>query len=261
MPIARGPAAGPSGTSETKVPKGFREPVEKPRRFYTAVDVAQEGGGFAVQLDHRPVRTPGGHRLILPTRALADQVAEEWAAQGESLELAGMHATRLANTAIDAVATSREATADQFASYAASDLVCYFAEEPQALVERQQVNWGPVLARIEAEAKVSFIRAAGIIHQAQPEATLAEMRRLALELDDFGLAGLAFGAALFGSAILSLALQRGWLTGEQGFELSRLDEAWQEEKWGVDEEAAERAARLHAESLVLERWFRGLEAR
>jgi chaperone required for assembly of F1-ATPase len=261
MPIARGPAAGPSGTSETKVAKGFREPVEKPRRFYTAVDVADEGGGFAVKLDNRPIRTPGGNRLILPTRALAEQVAEEWAGQGETLEIAQMHARRLANSAIDAVATSREATADQIASYAASDLICYFAEEPQALVERQRAHWGPVLARIEEEAKITFIRAAGIIHQAQPEETLAEVRRLALALDDFGLAGLAFGAALFGSAILGVALQRGWLTGQQAFELSRLDEAWQAEQWGVDAEAAERAERLQAEALMLERWFRGLDAR
>jgi chaperone required for assembly of F1-ATPase len=243
------------------VAKGFREPVEKPRRFYTAVDVVADGGGFGVQLDHRPIRTPGGHRLALPTRALAEQVAQEWASQGETLQIADMHATRLANTAIDAVSATREATADQIASYAASDLVCYFAEEPQALVERQRAHWGPVLTRIEQEAKVSFVRAAGIIHQAQPEATLAEVRRLALELDDFALAGLAFGAALFGSTILSLALQRGWLTGQQAFELSRLDEAWQEEKWGVDAEAAERAQRLRTESLVLERWFRGLDAR
>jgi chaperone required for assembly of F1-ATPase len=243
------------------VAKGFREPVEKPRRFYTAVDVAPEGGGFAVKLDSKPIRTPGGHGLVLPTQALAEQVAQEWASQGETLEIAGMHATRLANTAIDAVAASRQATADQVASYAASDLICYFATEPQALVERQNAHWGPVLARIEEEAKITFIRAAGIIHQAQPDETLAEVRRLALGLDDFGLAGLAFGAALFGSAILALALQRGWLSGEQAFELSRLDEAWQEEQWGVDAEAAERVQRMHGEALVLERWFRGLDPR
>jgi chaperone required for assembly of F1-ATPase len=195
---------------------------------------------------------------VLPTRALAEQVAEEWASQGETLEIPSMHATRLANTAIDAVAGTREETAAQVASYAASDLVCYFAQEPQALVERQEQHWGPVLARLEAEAKITFVRAAGIIHQAQPAESLEAVRRLALELDDFGLAGLAFGAALFGSAILGVALQRGWITGEQAFELSRLDESWQEEQWGVDEEAAERAARLRTEAAMLERWFRGL---
>ena len=238
--------------------RGYREPIEKLRRFYKAVEVTPEDGGFAVRLDGRPVRTPHGGRLVLPTRALADQVAEEWAAQGELLEVAQMHATRLANTAIESIPSARAETADVVAGYAASDLLCYWAEAPQPLVQRQQHHWGPVLEWIEAEAKLSFIRAAGIVHQAQPEPTLQQVREIALSLDDFGLAGLAFGAALFGPAILSIALLRGWATGQQAFELSRLDETWQEEQWGIDEEAAERTARLNAEALMLERWFRGI---
>ena len=239
--------------------KGFIEPTERPRRFYSAVEVVPENGGFAVRLDGRSVRTPRGGRLALPTRALADQVAAEWAGQGETIELASMHATRLANTAIESIPAAREATADSVAGYAASDLICYFAEEPQALVARQRTYWEPVLTRIETEAKVSFVRAAGIVHQTQPDATLAEVRAIALALDDFGLAGLAFGAALFGSAILAIALQRGWIDGEQAFHLSHVDESWQQEQWGVDEEAAERAARLRDEALMLDRWFRALE--
>ncbi|WP_297696464.1 ATP12 family protein [Phenylobacterium sp.] len=238
--------------------RGYREPIEKPRRFYKTVEVAEQDGGFAVRLDGRPVRTPKGGRLVLPTRALADQVAEEWAGQGELLELPLMHATRLANTAIEAAPSARSGTAEVVAGYAASDLLCYWAEAPQALVERQQHHWGPVLAWIEAEAKLSFIRAAGIVHQPQPQATLQQVRALALALDDFSLVGLAFGAALFGSAILAIALQRGWLTGEQAFQLSHLDESWQAERWGHDEEAAERAQRLADEARMLERWFRAL---
>lgn len=240
--------------------KGFKEAGDRPRRFYKAVDVVETGGGFGVQLDGRNVRGPKGGVVVLPTRALADQVAEEWAGQGEFLQIAGMHATRLANTAIDSVPQARDAVAQSIADYAASDLVCYFAEAPAGLVERQMHGWGPVLARIEAEAKLAFVRAAGIVHREQPGETLAGVKTLALELDDFGLTGLAFGAALFGSAILAIALQRGWLTGEQAFELSRLDEAWQEDQWGVDAEAAERAARLRGEAVMLDRWFRGLEA-
>jgi len=170
--------------------------------------------------------------------------------------MAEMHATRLANTAVDSISGAREATADQVASYAGADLLLYFAEEPEGLVRRQAERWGPVLERAEAEAKLSFVRAVGIIHQAQPQDSLEAVRRIALSLDDFGLAGLAFGASLFGSAILAIALQRGWLDGLQAFELSRLDEAWQEERWGVDAEAAERAARLRLEAEVLGRWFR-----
>jgi chaperone required for assembly of F1-ATPase len=236
--------------------KGFHEPVEKPRRFYKAVEVTTADAGFGVSLDGRTVRTPGGRPLIPPTRALADLIAAEWAAQGPTIEMAEMHATRLANTAVDSIASAREATADQVARYAGSDLLLYFAEEPEGLVRRQSERWGPVLERAEAEAKLSFVRAAGIIHQAQPQESLEAVRRIALSLNDFELAGLAFGASLFGSAILAIALQRGWLDGLQAYELSRLDEAWQEERWGVDAEAAERAARLRLEAEMLGRWFR-----
>jgi chaperone required for assembly of F1-ATPase len=249
--------AGPISESEA-LQRGFREPGEKPRRFYKTVEVAEANGGFTVLLDGRNLRAPKGARLVLPTRALAEQVAEEWAGQGETLDIARMHATRLANTAVETMPQAREATAGAIADYAASDLLCYFAETPAGLVERHTRLWGPILERAEAEAGLTFVRSAGVVHRSQPPETLERVRALALELDNSGLTGLAFGAALFGSAILAIALQRGWLSGEEAFALSRLDEAWQEEAWGVDAEAAERTARLRGEARMLERWFRGL---
>lgn len=238
--------------------RGFIEPGEKPRRFYREVAVAPAGGGFGVTLDGRALKAPKGTPLVLPTAALAQLVADEWADQGEHLELAHMHATRLANTAVESLPSAREATADQVAQYAAADLICYFAEGPAGLVERQDELWGPWLARAEADAGLRFVRAAGIVHQPQPPETIAAVRALALGLDDFALAGFAFGTALFGSAVLALALLRGWLGGPDAFDLSRLDEAWQEEKWGVDAEAAERTGRLRGEAAMLERWLRAL---
>jgi chaperone required for assembly of F1-ATPase len=258
--IARSKAAQGQLRERQALQRGFHEPREKPRRFYKAVEVAPADGGFAVTLDGRPVRTPKGGRLVLPTRVLAEQVAEEWAAQGEAIEIAGMHATRLANTAVDSIPGAREATGESVAAFASSDLLCYFAEEPRGLVQRQTEHWGPLLDRAEAEAKLEFVRAAGIVHQRQPEQTLARVQQMALGLDDFGLAGLAFGASLFGSAILAIALLHGWISGDQAFELSRLDEAWTEETWGVDAEAAERAERLRGEARMLDRWFKGLPA-
>jgi chaperone required for assembly of F1-ATPase len=216
--------------------------------------------GFTVVLDARGLRGPKGEQVVLPTRALADLVAEEWAAQGETLELAAMHATRLANTAIESVPQAREATAQAVADYAASDLLCYYATEPAGLLARQQELWIPVLERAADELGLTFVRAAGIVHQAQPPQTLARVKALALELDNFGLTGLAFGAPLLGSSVLTLAVQRGWLSGEAAFALSRLDEAWQEEKWGVDDEAAERTGRLRGEAGLLQRWFEALSA-
>jgi len=240
------------------VARGFIEPGEKPRRFYREATVAPAGDGFGVRLDGRELKAPKGTPLVLPTAALAELVAREWAAQGDHLELAGMHATRLANTAVESLPSAREATADQVAQYAAADLVCYFAESPAGLVARQAELWGPWLARAEAEAGLRFVGASGIVHRPQPPETIAGVRALALGLDDFALAGLAFATALFGSAVLAIAVSRGWLGGAEAFDLSRLDEAWQEEHWGVDAEAAERTQRLRGEAAMLEDWFRAL---
>jgi len=240
--------------------KGFHEPAEKPRRFYKQVAVVETEGGFGVQLDGRNLRTPKAMILALPTRAVAEQVAEEWAGQGETIEMATMHATRLANTAIETIPGNREGVADQIAQYAGADLTCYFAENPSELVARQDAAWRPLHDRVLAEYELQFLVATGIVHRDQPAETLAKVRQIALSLDDFALSGLAFGTALFGSAVLTLALWRGWLSGEQAFELSRVDETFQEEKWGVDSEAAERAARLKGEAVMLERWFRALAA-
>ncbi len=238
--------------------KGFIEPGEKPKRFYKDVTVVAEDGAFSVKLDGRNVRSPRGGKLAVPTEALAQLVAAEWAGQGEFIEMPAMHVTRLAFTATEAVPKAREATADQIAQYAASDLLCYFSERGDSLYERQVAAWEPVLRRAEQELALVFQRATGIIHTAQPEETLAKVKALALELDDFALTGVAFGTPLFGSAVLALALQCGWLTGEEAWSLSRVDEAYQEEKWGVDEEAAERTARLLAEAQMLEAWFKAL---
>jgi len=187
-------------------------------------------------------------------------VAAEWAAQTDVIEMATMHATRLANTAIETIGGSREGVADQIAQYAGSDLVCYFAEGPQELVARQEAGWGPVLARAQAELGLRFERCTGILHKEQPAETLTKVRELALSLDDFALAGLAFGVPLFGSAVLAIAVLKGWLGGEAAFDLSRVDEAFQEAQWGIDAEAAERTARLRGEAAMLERWFAGLSS-
>ena len=240
--------------------KGFHEPTEKPKRFYKAVSVVEADAAFGVQLDGRNLRTPKAERMALPTRAAAEQVAAEWAAQGETIEMAVMHATRLANTAIETIGATREGVADQIAQYAGSDLVCYFAEDPAALAARQEAGWSPLIARAQADEGLRFERCSGIVHKDQPPETLAKVREIALSLDNFALAGLAFGVALFGSAVLAIALLRGWVDADEAFDLSRLDEAFQEVQWGVDEEAAERAARLRGEARMLERWFRTLGA-
>ena len=176
------------------------------------------------------------------------------------IDAARMPATRLAFTAIDFVGGARDGTAAEIGRYAGSDALCYFADAPQSLIERQTQLWGPLIAWAEETFGVAFVRASGIRHQEQPAATLLKLARLAEEDDDFGLAGLAHATALFGSAILAFALRRGRLDGQGALDLSRLDEIFQQERWGVDEEAAERAANMAVEALMLERWFEALRA-
>lgn len=232
--------------------------LELPRRFYKAVTVGPLDGGHAVLLDGRTPRSPGGQRLILPTAALAELIAAEWDAQVEVIRLAAMPATRLAYTALEKVGPARDEVAGEIARYANSDVLCYWAEAPRELVNQEAEQWGPLLAWADEALGLKFHRAHGIVHQAQPPQTVAGVKALAGAADDFVLAGLAHATPLFGSAILTLALQRGRLGGEAAFDLSRLDEAYQEQQWGVDEEAAERTARLRAEALMLEGWFRAL---
>ena len=228
------------------------------RRFHKAASAAPKDGGWAVLLDGRGAKTPAGAPLTLPNEALARQSAAEWDAQGEFIRFPTMPVTRLAFTVIDHLSGARAAVAAEVARYAGSDLLCYFAEEPQRLVERQAREWGPILDWAEAELGLRLERTAGIVHRPQPAETLARVEALAAELDDFALAGLAHATPLFGSAVLALALQRGRLSGAEAFALSRLDEAHQEEQWGVDAEAAERAERLGGEAAMLDRWFAAL---
>jgi chaperone required for assembly of F1-ATPase len=239
-------------------PKGFKEPQELPRRFYTSVSVAPAARGFAVQLDGRTPRSPAGKPLVAPREPLAALIAQEWAEQGEHILMGTMHATRLGRTALDRVAEAHKEVAEEVARYAGSDLLCYLAEEPAALVERQAKAWGPLRDWAAEELAIELHPIAGIVHQPQPAASLLRAEKHAEALDDFSLAGLAHATALFGSAVLGFALQRGQLDGQAAFELSRLDEIFQQERWGVDAETAERTEGLAAEALMLERWFAAL---
>jgi chaperone required for assembly of F1-ATPase len=211
-----------------------------------------------VLLDGRAPKSPAGAPLRLPTAALAGLVAEEWAAQADTIAYATMPATRLAFTAIDRTPHVRPAMAAEIAKYAGSDLLCYFADGPAALVERQAAQWGPLLDWADAELGIKLTLAQGILHRPQDPEALARAEALAAALDDFALTALVRAAGLFGSAVLAFALQRGRLSGEGAFALARLDEIFQEERWGVDAEAADRAAAMLAEAVALERWFEAL---
>jgi chaperone required for assembly of F1-ATPase len=212
-----------------------------PKRFYKIVAIKDDGGeGAALLLDGKPVRTPGKAPLVLPTRVLAEAVADEWRAQKERIDPATMPLTKLANSAIDGVRGREQAVIDDIVKYAGSDLLCYRAEGPKGLVASQGKHWDPVLAWAKATLDAPLRLAEGVVHVAQPESSLRRIRRELEGLDPFSLAALHVMTSLTGSALLALAVARGKLTPEAAWAAAHVDEDFQISQWGEDAEAAAR---------------------
>ncbi|RVD64788.1 ATP12 family chaperone protein [Mesorhizobium sp. M7A.F.Ca.ET.027.03.2.1] len=215
-----------------------------PKRFYKTVSVAPVEGGFAVHLDGKPVRTPGKALLAVPTEAAAALVADEFAAQSETINPVTMPVMRLVNTAIDGVASDPQAVLEDILRFASSDLLCYRADAPQGLVERQNQHWDPVIDWARALG-ARFNLAEGIIHVEQPRETIAVLgSHLAQRTEPLRLAATHVMTSLTGSALLALAVDFGELDADSAWAAAHVDEDWQIEHWGQDAEAvARRAAR------------------
>ena len=214
----------------------------RPKRFWKEAAIAEVPGGYEVRLDGRPTRTPAKQPLVLPTAALARGIAAEWDAQDREVAPETMPLTRSANSAIDKVAPQQAEVARLLAAYGGSDLLCYRAASPPELVARQAAGWDPLLIWAEETLAAPLAVTQGVMPVPQPTASLAVLNGAVETLDPFALAGFHDLVALSGSLILALAVMRGRLTAEEAWALSRIDEIWQEEQWGRDEEAAELAA-------------------
>jgi chaperone required for assembly of F1-ATPase len=222
-------------------------------KFYKTVETSKESNGFVVRLDGKPVKTPARALLALPTMKLADSIAEEWRAQTDVLAPTTMPLTRFAYAAIDVAPTHRVRLTEEILAYGQSDLLCYRAEEPAALVARQNEAWNPLLdwgaerfgARLRTGTGIAFVDQSAESQMAFAKAVEGR--------DDFALVGLHGASSLTGSLVLGLALMEGRLSASQAFALSCLDETFQAEAWGQDAEAAARAERLGAELAAIER--------
>jgi chaperone required for assembly of F1-ATPase len=214
------------------------------KRFWKEAAAQEAEGGWTVALDGKPIRTPAKHPLLVPSRALAEGIAAEWRAQGEEVRPEAMPLMRLASTALDLVTKRREAVAAEIAKYAETDLVCYRAEHPAELAQRQQAGWGPILdwAMLRYDAPLAIT--AGVIPAPQDPATLRAYAAAVAAYDPLALTALHTATTACGSVVLGLALVEGRLAPEEAYALSQLDETFQIEQWGEDSEAARRRASL-----------------
>ncbi|MEW6256810.1 MAG: ATP12 family protein [Pseudomonadota bacterium] len=217
-----------------------------PKRFYKQAEPLEVEGGFGVGLDGRPIRTPARKLFAVPQRVVAEAVAQEWRDQGEDIDPSRMPLTRLLNVAIDGVATDPAASIEEVVRYAGTDLICYRADGPERLVQRQAQHWDPVLDWLRNEHGIRLILSAGIRHVTQPEAALDRLRNL-IPKDEFRLAAIVSLTALLGSATLALALHSGRLTPAEAWAAGHVDEDWNREQWGEDETAAARQAARKSE--------------
>lgn len=210
----------------------------KPKRFWTAATAEACEGGFTVRLDGRPVKTPAKAAFVLPTLAMAEAAAAEWDAQQGQVRPETMPVTRAANSALDKVAHQFDEVAGLLAAYGESDLLCYRALGPEGLVARQAAAWDPLLDWATASLGAPMAVTAGVVHIAQPPGSLARLRARVYGCTPFRLAALHDLIAITGSLILGLAVADRRLTADEAFSISRIDEQWQAELWGVDDEAA-----------------------
>ena len=227
----------------------------KTKRFWKEAVAEPCAGGFTVRLDARPVRTPLKAALILPTLEMAKAIAAEWDAQTGLVKPQTMPVTRAANSAIDKIVPQFAEVADLLAAYGASDLICYRATDPTALIARQAAAWDPMMAWAADGLHAPLVATAGVIHIAQDPASLDLLRAQLFALDPFRLAGIHDLIAISGSLVLALAVTHRRVTAQEAWALSRIDEHWQQELWGIDDEAAEYAAHRRAAFLDADRFY------
>ncbi len=213
------------------------------KRFWKEVRVAPAEAGWALHLDHRPVRTPAGAACLLPTRALAEAVAGEWEAQGDEVDPRAMPLTRSANSAIDRVIPDPAPVAEDIAAYGGTDLVCYRAPHPEGLKRREAEAWDPLVDWAAEALGAPLVLAEGVMHVRQPERSLARLSAAVHGHGPWELTALHELVTLSGSLVIGLAVSHGRLDPATAWALSRIDEDWNIEEWGEDAEAAAVAER------------------
>ncbi len=226
------------------------------RRFWERTEVVAQADGFGVTLDGRDVKTPAKLPLIVPSEAMAQAISLEWAAQEEKIDPLSMPVTRSANVAIDRVALQHAEVSEIIAAYGSSDLVCYRADGPEGLVQRQAEAWDPLVDWSSSTLGAPLVITHGVMPVEQSAATRARFLRDTSALDAFRLTAFHDLVSLSGSLVLGFAVIKGRLDAEEAWLVSRIDEFWQIEQWGDDEEASEQAELKRSAFLHADRFFR-----
>jgi chaperone required for assembly of F1-ATPase len=214
------------------------------KRFYQRAH-AGDAVPFAILLDNRPVKTPAGSALALPSRALAEAVAAEWDAQQERIDPAVMPLTRLVNAIIDGVAPAPTPVAEEVAKYLGSDLVCYRADTPEGLVAKQAQHWDPILEWARTHG-ARFVLGEGVMFVAQPDHAITAASAM-IPSGPWRLGAVSVITTLTGSALIALAVAEGRLTVDEAWDAAHVDEDWNMSLWGRDELALDRRAKRFAE--------------
>lgn len=222
------------------------------KRFYKKVSAVEDGGAFLIHLDGRPVKTPAKAALTLPTSALASAVVQEWDAQDEKIDPQSMPNMRFASTAIDRVRPNKPQIAGQVAAYAETDLLCYRAERPAELAERQAVTWQPFLDWCADRYNARLKPTDGIVPVQQDAAALAALSHQVQGLDEFTLTAVHELTSVSGSLVLALAVADGYCAAADAADAGQLDESYQSEVWGYEKESADIRARRRGDMIAAE---------
>ena len=214
------------------------------KRLYKEAVAVAVAGGYGIALDGKPLLTPAKRPLVLPAMPLAEAIAAEWQAQGDTIDPLAMPQMRLASIAIDLVMPRREEVLAELGKYAGTDLVCYRAEHPPELVARQHSVWQPLVDWATLRFDAPLAVTAGIVPVAQPPATLHAFAAALADYDPLRLTALHAATAACGSLVIALALIEGRLDAEAAFAAAQLDESFQIEQWGEDAEQTARRANL-----------------
>lgn len=217
------------------------------KRFWREVRVVPSDEGYGIALDGRTVNTPGRLKLALPSRALANAIAAEWAAVDGAIDPRAMPLTALANAAVERIAPNPAAHAAMLARYGESDLLCYRAEAPPELIARQAAAWDPLLGWARDHYGVTFALVSGVMHMPQPPETLARLGEAIAARSAFELAALTPIVTITGSLVAALALVEDAATPDVVWAAALVDELWQETQWGADAQAVQARARRAAE--------------